>query len=79
MKYIRISPNVEYSTDTDFFLENQIICIVNKEGTKFCSLIENRLFMRSENRHISKRMQLDIMREIHSDICRLCYGGEPVG
>ena len=78
MKYIRFSPNVEYSTDTDFFLENQIICIVSKEGTKFCSLIENRLFMRSENRHISKRMQLDIMREIHSDICRLCYGGEPV-
>ena len=78
MKYIRISPNVEYSTDTDFFLENQIICIVGKEGTKFCSLIENRLFMRSENRHISKRMQLDIMREIHKDICRLCYGGEPV-
>ena len=78
MKYIRISPNVEYSTDTDFFLENQIICIVSKEGTKFCSLIENRLFMRSENRHISKRMQLDIMREIHKDICRLCYGGEPV-
>lgn len=78
MKYIIISPNVEYSTDTDFFLENQIICIVSKEGTKFCSLIENRLFMRSENRHISKRMQLDIMREIHKDICRLCYGGEPV-
>ena len=78
MKYIRISPNVEYSTDKDFFLENQIICIVSKEGTKFCSLIENRLFMRSENRHISKRMQLDIMREIHKDICRLCYGGEPV-
>ena len=78
MKYIRISPNVEYSTDTDFFLENQIICIVSKEGTKYCSLIENRLFMRSENRHISKRMQLDIMREIHKDICRLCYGGEPV-
>lgn len=78
MKYIRISPNVEYSTDTDFFLENQIICIVSKEGTKFCSLIENRLFMRSENRHISKRMQLNIMREIHKDICRLCYGGEPV-
>ena len=41
MKYIRISPNVEYSTDTDFFLENQIICIVSKEGTKFCSLIES--------------------------------------
>ena len=62
MNYIRISPNVEYSTDTDFFLKNQILCIVDKEGTKFYSLIENRLFM----------------REIHEDICRFRYGGEPV-
>ena len=75
MNYIRISPNVEYSTDTDFFLENQILCIVDKEGTKFCSLIENRLFMRSESCTISKLMQLNIMREIHEDICRLYYGG----
>ena len=78
MKYIRMFPDVEYSTDRDFFLENQIVCIVSREGTKFCSLIENRLFMRSDSRRISRRMQLDIMREIHRDICRLCYGGEPV-
>lgn len=78
MKYIRIFPNVEYSTDTEYFLENQIICMVSKEGTEFCSLIENRLFMRSDSRHISRRMQLNIMREIHEDICRLRYGGEPV-
>lgn len=64
MKYIRISPNVEYSTDTDFFLENQIICIVSKEGTRFCSLIENRLFMRSKNRRISKRMQEQCVKSI---------------
>ena len=71
-------PDVEYSTDRDFFLENQIVCIVSREGTKFCSLIENRLFMRSLSRHISKRMQLHIMCEIHEAICRLRYGGEPV-
>ena len=58
-------PDVEYFTDRDFFLENQIVCIVSREGTKFCSLIENRLFMRSQSRHISKRMQLHIMCEIH--------------
>ena len=68
-------PDVEYSTDRDFFLENQIVCIVSREGTKFCSLIENRLFMRSQSRHISKRMQLHIMCEIHKEICRLRYGG----
>lgn len=60
------------------FLENQIVCIVSREGTKFCSLIENRLFMRSDNRHISKRMQMHIMCEIHEDIRRFRYGGEPV-
>ena len=78
MKYIRMSPNVEYSTDREFFLEHQILCIVSREGTKFCSLIENRLFMRSQSRYISKRMQLHIMCEIHEDICLLRYGGEPV-
>ena len=78
MKYIRMSPNVEYSTDREFFLEHQILCIVSREGTKFCSLIETRLFMRSLSRHISKRMQLHIMCEIHEDICRFRYGGEPV-
>lgn len=73
-----LSNTYEYSTDRDFFLENQIVCIVSREGTKFCSLIENRLFMRSQSRHISKRMQLHIMCEIHKEICRLRYGGEPV-
>lgn len=71
-----MSPNVEYSTDREFFLEHQILCIVSREGTKFCSLVENRLFMRSQSRHISKQMH--IMCEIHKDICRLRYGGEPV-
>lgn len=78
MKYIRIAPNVEYSTDIDFFLAHQIVCITDQEGTKFCSLIENRLFMRSDNRAISERMKRNIIREIHHDICRLCYGGEAV-
>ena len=32
MKYIRMSPNVEYSTDREFFLEHQILCIVSREG-----------------------------------------------
>lgn len=59
-----------------FFL--RIRLSVSREGTKFCSLIENRLFMRSDNRHISKRMQIHIMCEIHEDIRRLRYGGEPV-
>lgn len=78
MKYIKISPNVEYSTDMDLFAKHQILCMVSKKGTKFYSLIENRLFMRSDNRHISEQMQLNITREIHKDIYRLCYGGEPV-
>lgn len=78
MKYIRIAPNVEYSTDIDFFFAHQIVCITDHTGTKFCSLIENRLFMRSDNRTISERMKRNIIREIHHDICRLRYGDEAV-
>ena len=78
MKYIKMSPNVEFSNDREFFLEHQILCIVSREGTKFCSLVENRLFMRSHSRHISKRMQMHIMCETHKDSGRLRYGGEPV-
>lgn len=78
MRYIRIAPNVEYATDIDFFLEHQIVCITGFKGTTFCSLIENRLFLRSDSRGISSDMKLKIMREIHRDICRLQYGGEAV-
>ena len=78
MKYIKMSPNVEYSTDREFFLEHQILCIVSREGTKVFVLVKDLLFIRSQNRHISKRMQMHIMCEIHKDICRLRYGGEPV-
>ena len=34
--------------------------------------------MRSDSQHISKRLRLHIMCEIHEAICRLRYGGEPV-
>jgi len=52
--------------------------MVSKEGTKFCSLIENRLFMRSPSRHISRRMKLNIMGETQKNIARQKWGGEPV-
>ena len=74
-----MSPNVEYSTDREFFLEHQILCIVSREGTKFCSLIENRLFMRSLSRHISKPMQMHLLCDILNHFRRLSYRGEPVG
>ena len=61
-----------------FFYEKQILCFEKKEGTMFGSKKKNSLFMLQKNRRISKRMQEHIMREIHSDICRLCYGGDPV-
>lgn len=69
---------MEYSTDIDFFLAHQIVCVTDRTGTKFCSLIESRLFMRSDNQAISERMKRNIIREIHHDICRLRYGGEAV-
>lgn len=66
---------MEYSTNKDFFLENQIVYIVHKKGTKFCSLIKNHLFMCPLSHHFSRQMWLHIMYEIRKYICRFRYRG----
>ena len=55
---------------------------LNSFGFRFSSKSvrsnRSKLFMRSDSQHISKRLRLHIMCEIHEAICRLRYGGEPV-
>lgn len=45
-KWYRIYKNVEYSTDFDFFFENQIFVSISGNVVKFCSRIEQRLFFK---------------------------------
>lgn len=74
--FIRISPTVEYSTDYDFFILHQILIFNTQEGTVFCSGLESREFLRTATRNLSGCMTKKICRQIHRDICSLCYGGE---
>lgn len=74
-EWIEAAPGIEYSTDPEFFLEHQIMVVVDEYGTAFCSRIERRLFMRSDKRNISPAMTERLCRFIHRELCRK-YGGE---
>lgn len=69
-EWIEAAPGIEYSTDPEFFLEHQIMVVVDEYGTAFCSRIERRLFMRSDKRNISPAMTERLCRFIHRELCR---------
>lgn len=54
MKYIKMSPNVEYSTDREFFLEHQILCIVNPEKPDV-PLNKNDAFQKVQKRRVQEK------------------------
>ena len=74
--FVRIAPDVKYSTDYDFFLRHQLLIFNAFDGTSFCSGLESRVFLRTASRNISSEMKEKICRQIHRDICTLRYGGE---
>jgi len=80
--WYRINKNVEYSTDFDFFLKNQI-SFVQKDITKFVfySRLENKFFaqksscLRSANNYkFTDEEILEFCREIHKEILEGKHG-----
>lgn len=76
LPFVHIAPDVDYSTDLDYFTAKQIMIFNTQEGTTFCSQLESRVFMRTATRHISDAMIRKLCRHIHREICSLKYGGE---
>lgn len=74
-KWIRLENGAEYSTDFDFFVENQISCIENEEGTQMISRIEARTFYRTSVRKLDPDLITMIFGRILNDLCALKYGG----
>jgi len=75
------NPKVEYSTDFEFFLKNQIWTIHNNTGyptTTFCSLIESKTFERVKNvlhfKKLSEQEVIEKCREIHNNLMVGKYG-----
>ncbi len=65
----------EYSTDFEFFLQNQVHVVVNKDkSSSICSSIEKRVFRIGVN--VDDDSIYKLIETIHRDIVTFKYGGE---
>jgi len=73
-QFVKIK-EAEYSTDFEFFLQNQVHVIVNKDKScSICSSIEKRTFFTGVNDDEDSIYKL--IEIIHRDIVTFKYGGE---
>ncbi len=75
-KFVKIK-EVEYSTDFDFFIQNQVHVVVrsNRDCT-ICSSVEKRVFW--QGFVLSDDVVYNLIETIHKDIISFRYGGELV-
>ncbi|MBN2890222.1 MAG: hypothetical protein JXL97_00005, partial [Bacteroidales bacterium] len=75
-KFIKIN-EVEYSTDFNFFVQNQVHVIVSINKTcSICSSVENRVFWKGPR--LDEDAIFVLIKAIHKDIISFRYGGELV-
>ena len=73
-KYVKIK-EVEYSTDFDFFVQNQVHVIMSTNKIcSICSSLENRVFWQGPR--LDEDAIYSMIEAIHKDIISFQYGGE---
>ncbi len=76
-QFVKIK-EVEYSTDFEFFLQNQVHVIVNKDKSgSICSSIEKRAFYKGVN-FADDALIYHLIETIHRDIITFKFGGDLV-
>ena len=75
-KFVKIK-EAEYSTDFEFFIENQIYVVVcSNKCCSICSSVEKRVFW--QGFVLSDDAVYNLIEAIHKDILSFRYGGELV-
>jgi hypothetical protein len=73
-KFVKIK-EVEYSTDFDFFIQNQVHVIVSSNKIcSICSSVENRVFWQGSR--LDEDAIYSLIEAIHKEIISFRYGGE---
>lgn len=73
-KFVKIK-EVEYSTDFDFFVQNQVHVIMSTNKIcSICSSLENRVFWQGPR--LDEDAIYSMIEAIHKDIISFRYGGE---
>ncbi len=77
-QFVRIN-EVEYATDFDFFVRNQVHVVHHIDGTtSICSRLEKRCFKRDNFSPLDDGVIMEAISRIHWDIVAFKYGGELV-
>jgi hypothetical protein len=77
-QFIRIR-EVEYATDFDFFIRNQVHVVHHTNGTtSICSSLENRCFRKDNTSPLDEETIMKNLGQIHRDIITFKYGGKLV-
>lgn len=75
-KFVKIK-EAEYSTDFEFFIENQIHVVVSRNKCcSICSSVEKRVFWQGSV--LADDTMYNLIEAIHKDIVSFQYGGELV-
>lgn len=75
-KYVKIK-EVEYTTDFEFFIQNQVHVVVSRnKDCMICSSVEKRVFW--QGFVLSDDTVYNLIETIHNDILSFLYGGELV-
>jgi hypothetical protein len=76
-QFVKIKES-EYSTDFEFFLQNQVHVVANNDKScSICSSIEKRAFQKGVNLNNDASIYY-LIENIHRDIITFKYGGELV-
>jgi hypothetical protein len=79
-KWYQISPEVEYSGNFNFFLNNQIFVVKRGFHYSFCSRLESKNFLNvdsgklNSDEKLNEEKMIDHIRKIHTDIFAGKYG-----
>ena len=73
-KFVKIK-EVEYATDFEFFIQNQIHVVVSRnKSCSICSSVENRVFWQGPR--LTDDILYSLIETIHKDIITFRYGGD---
>ncbi len=74
--WVVMPSGAEYSTNYNLFVRNQLTVAQSRTGTKFISRLDGTVFLSSRKRALDDALISQLSRLIHTNLCKLRYGGK---
>ncbi len=75
-RWVLMPSGAEYSTNYNLFVRNQLVVTHSRTGTKFISRLDGTVFLSTRKRALNDALISRLSRLIHTNLCKLRYGGK---